>query len=94
MWLGIEPFAMLKRMCPPPAPRSRASIQRQINRIGNEIGMQQESDLFAMRGEIIRLAVEAVFEVVRKIEDELGIVIQVHDRRPVGDSHIARGVRA
>ena len=25
MWLFIEPFAMLKRVCPPPAPRSFAA---------------------------------------------------------------------
>jgi hypothetical protein len=31
MWLFIDPFAMLKRMWPPPAPRSFASISGRLS---------------------------------------------------------------
>ena len=56
MWLFIEPRARLKRMWPPPAPRSLALIQRQVDRVGDEIGLQQQALLLALVGEIVRLA--------------------------------------
>jgi len=56
---------MLKRIWPPPAPRSLALIQRQVDGVGDEIGLQQQALLLALGAEVIRLAVEAALEVVR-----------------------------
>ena len=64
MWLFIEPLAMLKRMWPPPAPRSLARDQRQVDRVGDEVGLQQQALLLALGGEVVGLAVEAALEVV------------------------------
>ena len=71
MWLFIEPLAIVKRMWPPPAPRSFAANKRQVDGVGDEVGVQQQALLLALVGEVVRLAVEALLEVVRGVEDEV-----------------------
>jgi hypothetical protein len=46
----------------------------------------------ALGREEIRLAVETVLEIVRHIEDEIRIVVEVHHRRTVGHRDVARGL--
>src|SRR4029077_12939924 len=64
--------------------------QRQVNRIGNEVGVQRPAvELLAGR-EIVRLAVEAALEVALMAEDEIDVLVEIdHDRR-IGDRHEAR----
>ena len=64
--------------------------QRQVDRVGHEIGGEQEALLLRLRREVVRLAVEAVLEVVGRVEDEIDVVIEVHHRRRIGDADIAR----
>ncbi len=45
--------------------------QRQIDGIGNEIRRQEEALRLGLGREIIRLAGEAVLEIVRGVEDEI-----------------------
>ena len=68
--------------------------QRQVDGVGDEVGLQQQTLLLALVGEIVRLAGEAVLEVVARVEYELDIVIEVDDRGPVGDGHVACRPRA
>jgi len=58
--------------------------QRQIDRVGHEIGARQEAVLLGLRREIIRLAGKPVLEIVRTVEDEIEIVVAVDHRRRVG----------
>ncbi len=50
MWLFIEPLAMLKRIWPPPAPRSLAGTSGKVDGIGHEIGVEQKAFLLALVG--------------------------------------------
>ena len=59
MWLFIEPLAMLKRMWPPPAPRSLAVISGRLTASGTKLVAQQEALLLVLGGEVVRLAGEA-----------------------------------
>ena len=77
-------------MWPPPAPRSLAEIKRQVDGVGDEIRRQQKALLLALGGEIVRLAGEAVLEVVGRVEDEMDVVIHVDDRRAIGHRDVAR----
>src|SRR5271170_5197627 len=58
--------------------------ERQVDGVGHEIGAQQKAVLLALGGEIIRLAGKPVLEVVRKVEDEIDILVAIDDRRRVG----------
>ena len=51
--------------------------QRQVDGVGDEIRREQEAVLLALGGEIIRLAGEAVLEVIVEVEDEILVVIEV-----------------
>ena len=85
---------MLKRMCPPPcAPLLRAD-ERQVHRVGDEVGLQQQPLLLALVGEVVGLAGEAALEVVRGVEDEELVLVEVHHRRRVGDGDEARRLAA
>ncbi len=64
--------------------------QRQVDRIGHEIGHQQQALLLALGAEIVGLAVEAVLEVVRGVEDEVDVLVEIDHRRRVGDGDVAR----
>ena len=68
--------------------------QRKIDRIGHEVGVEQETLLLALVAEIIRLAGEAALEVVLRVEDEFRLFIEVHHRRRVGHRDEARGLLA
>ena len=70
--------------------------QRQVHGVGDEIRLHQQALLLALVGEIVRLAVEAALEVVRRVEDEFGLLEDVDQRRQVGDRDEARrlGARA
>ena len=68
--------------------------QRNIYRIGHEIRRQQKALLLAFGGEIIRLAGEAVLEVVFGVEDEIEVFVEIDDRRRVGDGDITRRLLA
>ena len=94
MWLFMWPLAMLNRMCPPPAPRSFAAIERQVDRVGHEVGVEQQAALLARVGEVVRLAVEAILEVVARVEDEVEVAERVDDHRRVGHGDVARGLAA
>src|SRR5215831_3605037 len=77
-------------------PATRASLlrrdQRQVDHIGHEIRGQQKSLRFGLGTEIVRLASEAVFEIVLCIEDEIRVVIKVHNRRRIGYGYVADGL--
>jgi hypothetical protein len=90
MWLFIEPLAMLKRIWPPPAPRSLRADQRQIDRVGHEVGDEQKTLLLALGAEVVGLAVEAVLEVVLSIEHELDVPVEIDHQRRIGDGDVAR----
>ena len=85
---------MLKRMCPPPAPRSRGGHERQVHGVGHEVRVEQEPALFAPVGEVVRLAVEAVIEVVPRVEHEVEVTEGVDDDRRIGHGDEACGVLA
>ena len=51
---------MLKRMCPPPAPRSLALISGRLTASGTKFVTQQKAVLLRLGAEIIGLAGEAV----------------------------------
>jgi hypothetical protein len=42
MWLFIEPLAMLKRMWPAARPALLGGDERQVDRVGDEVGVQQQ----------------------------------------------------
>src|SRR5215813_1230601 len=64
--------------------------QRQIERIGNEIGGQRPAaDLLAGR-EIVGLAVEAPLEVTAVAEDEVDVLVEIDRDRRVGHRDVAR----
>ena len=94
MWLFIEPLAMLKRMCPPPAPRSLALIRGRLIGVGDEVGIEQQPLLLAAVGEVVALAGETVLEVVGRVEDEIRVAEGVDDRRRVGHRDEARRLGA
>ena len=60
MW----PLAMLKRMCAAAGAALLRRYQRQVDRVGDEVGVEQQPLLLALVGEVVRLAVEALLEVV------------------------------
>ena len=66
--------------------------ERQVHRIGNEVRRQKEPFGLRLGREIIRLAREAVLEIIRRIEDEIRIVIEVHHGGAVRHSDIADGI--
>ena len=68
--------------------------QRQVDRVGHEVGLEQEAVLLVLGGEVVGLAVEAVLEVVVAAEDEVDVLVEVEHRRRVGDADIARRVLA
>jgi hypothetical protein len=68
--------------------------QRQIDRVGNEIGGEHEALGFVLGGEIIRLAVEAALEVVLGAEDEIQVLVEIDDDRRVGYRDETRWVAA
>ena len=64
--------------------------QRQIDRVGHEVGDEQETLLLALGAEIVGLAVEAVLEIVLGVEDELHVLVEIDHRRRIGDGDVAR----
>ena len=58
--------------------------QRQVDRVGDEVRVEQQALLLALGREVVRLAVEALREVVGRAEDEVDVVVEVDDRRGVG----------
>ena len=68
--------------------------QRQVDRIGHEIGDQLEAVGFRLSGEIVGFAVEAALEIVGRVEDEFWVFVDVHSRRHVGHRDEARGFQA
>src|SRR5262245_715963 len=65
--------------------------QRQVDRIGNEIGVQCPAVELLAGCKIVRLAVEAALEVPAMPEHEIDVFVQIdHDRR-IGHRHEARG---
>ena len=57
--------------------------QRQVDSICNEVGLEQQAVLLALVREVVRLAGETRLEVIRGVEDEVRVVIQVDDRRQI-----------
>ena len=64
MWLFMWPL----RHAEADVPAARAALlrgdQRQVDRVGDEVGVEQQAALLALVGEVVRLAVEALLEVV------------------------------
>src|SRR5258707_14491237 len=58
--------------------------QRQVDRIRDEIGDEEEALLLAFGAEIVGLAVEAVLEDVLAIEDKLSVLVEIDHRRRIG----------
>ena len=71
MWLFMEPLAMLKRMCAAARAALLGRDERQVDRVGHEVRVEQQALLLALVGEVVGLAVEAVLEVVLRVEDEV-----------------------
>src|SRR5690349_21627648 len=55
--------------------------ERQVDRVGHEIRLQQQALLFALGTEIVWLAVEATSEVVLRAEHEVDILVEIDYRR-------------
>ena len=68
--------------------------QRQVDRIGHEIGGEQEALGLVLGGKIVRLAVEAALEVVVGAEDEIEVLVEIDDDRGIGHRHEARALAA
>src|SRR5262249_25570719 len=65
--------------------------QRQVERIGNEIGRERPAaDLLAGR-EVVGLAIEAALEITAMAEDEVDVLVEVDRDRRGGHRDIARG---
>src|SRR5579883_1266830 len=64
--------------------------ERQIDRIGDEIGAEQEAVLLALGAEIVGLAVETALEVVVATENVIDVLVKIDHRRRIGDRHIPR----
>ncbi len=77
---------------------SRAALlrgdERQVHGVGDEIGVEEQSLLLALAGEVVGLAVEAILEVIPGVEDEVDVAESVDDRWRVGHRHEARGLLA
>jgi len=90
MWLAIDPLAMFDEADVAAAgPTLLGGDERQVDGVGDEIGLQQETDLLALGAEIVGLAGEAVLEVIGRVEDEIDIVIEIEHRWAVGHRHEA-----
>ena len=61
--------------------------QRQVNGVGDEVRLQQQAVLLVLGGEVVRLTGEPPDEVVRGVEHELGLVVEVDHRRHVRRRH-------
>src|SRR3954454_2755957 len=66
--------------------------QWQVDGIGYEIGGEEEALGLVLGREVIRLAVEAAFEVVLGAEDEIQVFVEVDDDRCIGDRDEARRI--
>ena len=85
MWLAIEPLRHVEADVAAAGAALLGGDQRQVDGVGDEIGLQQEADLLALGAEIVGLAGEAVLEVVVEVEDEIEVLVEVHHRGEVGD---------
>ena len=63
--------------------------QRQVDGVRDEVGIEQETLLLALGREVVRLAGEAVLEVVFRVEYEADVVVEVDDDRAVGHRDVA-----
>ncbi len=68
--------------------------ERQVHRVRHEIGLQQQALLLALVGEVVGLAGEARLEVVRRVEDEVDVFVEVDHRGGVRHGDEARGLGA
>src|SRR5436190_15812336 len=58
--------------------------ERQVHRIGHEIGLQQETDLLAFGGKIVRLPGKPVLEVMTVTENKTGVLIEIDNGGSIG----------
>ena len=79
-------------------PAARAAFFRrkqwQVDGVGHEVGIEEQPLLLAFVGEIFRLAVEALLEVVTGVKNKANIAERVDDHRRVGHRYVARGLVA
>ena len=68
--------------------------QRQVDRVGNKVGLHQKTLLLALIGKVVRLAREAAFEIMLGVEQKVGVFVDVHQRRHVGHRDKTRRLRA
>ena len=68
--------------------------QRQVDGVGDEIGLQQEAHLLALGAVVVGLAGEAALEIVPVIEHEIDIVIEIDHGRRVGHRDVAHHLLA
>src|SRR2546423_480752 len=84
MWLAIEPLAMLKRMCPPPAPRSLAGVSGRVVAAGPQVAGRNLQDV-AVVGGARRLVID---------EHGLGAVAPPRPRLQLDGAQVGHVLRA
>jgi hypothetical protein len=62
------------------SPALLGADQRQVDRVSDEIRLQQQAPLLTLGAEIVRLAIEAILEVVVAAEDEVEILVEIDHR--------------
>ena len=72
----------------------RRGDQRNVDRVGHEIGGQQKALLLALGAEIVGLAGETILEVVFGVEDEFDVLVEIDHRRRVGHRDVAHRLPA
>ena len=70
MWLFIEPLRHREARVPAARAALLGREERQVDRVGDEVRVEKQALLLALVGEVLRLAVEALLEVVLRVEDE------------------------
>src|SRR4051794_17807742 len=73
-----------------PGAALRRIRHRYADTVRNEVGFKPQPALRHFRAEIIRLAVEPALEVKLRVENEVEVLIEVDDRRRVGNGDEAR----
>ena len=79
-------------------PTPRAALfgrhQRQVDGVGDKVGVEQQALLFTAVGKVVALAAEAVFEVDIGVENKARVAKGVDDDRPIRHRNKTRGVFA
>ena len=85
---------MLKRVCPPPAPRSLAANSGRLIASATKLVSSRRPFCSPLLAKYSGLAGEALLEVVIAVEDEVEVAERVDDHRRIGHRDVARRLRA